>query len=295
MPGDLRSRIRGLQTHKEQIELAQPGSRVAVNLTGVHPDQLHRGQVLTLPNQLRGSRRVDVRLRVLPASPLPLQHNMAITFHSGAAETAARLRLLETDEAAPGASVWAQIELQQPLALARGDRFIIRRPSPSATVGGGVVVDPAPRRRHRRRQPAVFARLATLLQGDPADLLLTTIAQRGPLATSQALAAVDLPAGVTQAALADLLARGAVIRLDPADAASALVTPGGWQALQTRLQEVLQAYHAANPLRLGMPREEAKSRLQPRQGWSARLFNAIVARALAAGERARGGRKPRLT
>ncbi|MCS7039851.1 MAG: selenocysteine-specific translation elongation factor, partial [Caldilineales bacterium] len=102
VPGGIPARIRGLQTHKKKREVAVPGSRVAVNLTGVRPDQIERGRVLTYPNLLRETLRVDVRLRVLADAPAPLRHNMVVTFHSAAAETAGRLRLLEADELPPG-------------------------------------------------------------------------------------------------------------------------------------------------------------------------------------------------
>lgn len=282
LPGDLRARIRGLQTHKARLSVAQPGSRVAVNLSGVHPDQLERGQVITLPHLLRPSLRLDARIRALPAAPALMRHNMEISFHSGAAELMGRLRLLEGDELAPGAATWAQIELHSPAALARGDRFILRRPSPSNTLGGGVVIDPAPRRRHRRHRPALLQQFTTLLAGDPADLLAAAFAQQGPLTAAQVIAAVDVAEEQASAALAALLAQGRIFALEDA-AGSPLITIAGWQQVRQSLQDALQHYHEANPLRQGMPREEAKSRLQPRAGWSLRLFNAIIARAVAEG------------
>ncbi len=282
-PGGIQGRIRGLQTHKTKIEVAEPGSRVAVNLSGLHPDQLRRGQVLTVSGVLRGSKRVDVRLRALPDAPALLQHNMEITFHSAAAESFGRLRLLEGDELLPGDVTWAQIELREPVAVTRGDHYIIRRPSPSATLGGGIIVDPVPRRRRRRRQPNLFARFEVLLQGEPSDILEAIIAREGPLTSAQALVATDLPAGQAQDALDELLLVGRVQPLDVSKPTGPLITPTAWSVLRARLQDQLAAYHHANPLRPGMPREEMKSRLQPRSGWSTRLFNAIVSRAAAEG------------
>ena len=282
-PGEIQGRIRGLQTHKTKIEVAEPGSRVAVNLSGLHPDQLQRGQVLTVGGVVRGSKRVDVRLRALPDAPALLQHNMEITFHSAAAESFGRLRLLEGDELLPGDMTWAQIELRDPVAVARGDHYIIRRPSPSATLGGGVIVDPSPRRRHRRRRSKLFARFEVLLQGEPSDILEAIIAREGPLTSAQALAATDLPTEQAQDALDELLAAGRVQPLDVSKPAGPLLTPTAWSVLRARLQDQLTAYHRTNPLRQGMPREEMKSRLQPRSGWATRLFNVIVTRSAADG------------
>ena len=221
--------------------------------------------------------------RALPDTETLLRHNMEITFHSGAAESYGRLRLLEGDELLPGEITWAQIELREPVAVTRGDHYIIRRPSPSITLGGGVILDPTPRRRHRRRRPELFSRFEMLLQGEPGDILEGIIAREGPLTSAQALAATDLPAEQAQDALDELLAVGRVQPLDASKPAGPLIAPNAWAVLRARLQDQLADYHRTNPLRQGMPREELKSRLQPRSGWPTRLFNVIVSRAAAEG------------
>jgi len=280
-PGGLKARIRGLQSHQQSIEQAQPGSRVAVNLTGLHPSQLHRGQVLTTPDRVKSSKRVDVRLRAWEDAPAILRHNMEITFHSGSAETVGKLRLLEGDELLPGAETWAQIELRDPVAVSRGDRFIIRRPSPSATLGGGVIVDPAPRRRHKRRRPELFQRFDALLRNDPIELTALIISEQGPAAPANISRALQLSPAQVQAALADLLASGQVWPLAADTPNTDLMTDAAWERITRRMARILRAYHDEHPAWLGMPREELKSRLQPRDGWSARTFNAVIDGALA--------------
>ncbi|NOZ72691.1 MAG: selenocysteine-specific translation elongation factor [Chloroflexi bacterium] len=280
-PGGFKGRIRGLQTHKKSISVAQPGSRVAVNLSGIKATEIQRGQLLTYPGLLRGSKRLDVRLRALADAPTKLRHNMEITFHCYSAEVVGRLRLLEDDTLSPGAESWAQIELAQPVALQRGDRFIIRRPSPSHTLGGGVIVDPRVRRRHKRRRPEIFAQLETLLHGSPADLVRDVIHRQGPLPLSQIKSAVDLPADQTQAALQSLLAEGRIERVSTEPGSEFVWTNEGWQSWKQRLSTLLSQYHHDYSLRPGMPREEVKNRLQPRQGWSTRLFNSLIQRAVA--------------
>ena len=280
-PGGLQARIRGLQSHKQRIETALPGSRVAVNLTGLHPSQLHRGQVLTAPGRVKSSKRVDVRLRAWEDAPAILRHNMEITFHSGSAETIGKLRLLEGDELLPGEATWAQIELRDPVAVNRGDRFIIRRPSPSATLGGGVIVDPAPRRRHKRRRPDLFRRFEALLRNDPVELAALTIDERGPVPPKAIAEALQLTPEQVDAALANLLDSGRAWRL--AEDLPELMSDPAWERIAARMQRILAAYHEEHPAWLGMPRDALKGRLQPREGWSVRVFNAVVDRALAQG------------
>ena len=262
-PDALAGRIRGLQAYKTKLDQAQPGSRVAVNLTGIDKDQVRRGQVLTSPGWLRATTLVDVRFRHLPDASRPLKHNAEVKFFSGAAEAQAHVRLLDADILAPGAEGWVQVRLGEPLALARGDRFILRYPSPGETIGGGVIVDAAPGRRWRRRRPEVIARLETLARGTPAELIAQTLERIGaPARLDALLKRGGLPAEETRAALAQAEAEGLIYALE-----------GGWWLaaptyglLLRQLQNELTAFHQAEPLRRGMPREQLRSRLGLERG-----------------------------
>ncbi|MBC7226069.1 MAG: selenocysteine-specific translation elongation factor [Thermoflexales bacterium] len=281
LPRGLRARIRGLQTHKTKIQRAVPGSRVAINLSGVSKQDLARGDLVTLPGWLRPTTLADVRLDVLPDAPFPLKHNASVKFFCGSAETVARLRLLGTETLPPGASGWVQLELDDPLPLVRGDRFIIRIPSPAVTVGGGDVVDPHPGRKHRRFRPEVLARLETLARGTPAEVLLQALERGGPQTVRDLLEGSGL-GEAAPSALAELLSTGDAVILDavPEMAPARLVAARAWWSATTaRMQEELAAYHARYPLRPGMGREGLRSalRLDPR------VFNGLMARAAAQG------------
>ncbi len=259
MPGDRRARVRGIQQHKAQVAAAQPGTRVALNLAGVARHDLARGMVATLPGALTSSVLLDVRLECSSGAARPIAHNAALDLAIGAAETLARVRLLGSDAIAPGAWGWAQLRLAQPVAVARGDRFILRNPSPSETLGGGSVIDPTARHL-RRNQAEVFDHLAALASGDPPAIIAATLAAgRGPqrlLLADDLARRVRLSLPVTQAALADLVATGQVVALG----AWYAVVPN-WAALRAASRAVLTAYHRQAPLRAGMPREEWRTRL----------------------------------
>lgn len=285
LPSGLRSRIRGLQTHQEKIDATEPGGRVAVNLVGLSRDQLRRGDVLTVPNWLQPSMLVDTRLRLLDSAPKPLKHNVEVEFYSGSAQIMARTRLLGDELIDPGQEGWVQLRLAEPAALVRGDRFIIRQPSPSLTVGGGVVLDPAPRRRHRRFRPAVLQRLEALSHGSPQEVLLQALDGVLPRQSRELLEDGGLPANEMEEALDELLGRSKVLVLGQADVGAQaamsenlyLMSRDGWAELERRLRASLSEYHSRYPLRTGMPREELKSRLN----LSARIFNAVVGHASA--------------
>jgi selenocysteine-specific elongation factor len=292
LPSGLEARVRGLQTHKEKAERAVPGSRVAMNLSGVSKGELMRGHVVTTPGWLRSTVLVDVRLRYLSSAPRPLRHNTQLKFFTGAAETLARVRLLEQDELAPGDTGWAQLRLQDPVAMIKGDRFIVRFPSPPATVGGGVVVDPHPGRRHRRSRPEVITRLETLAQGSPAEILLQALERSGPAPTRDVLSASGL-GDTGPEALTQLLEEGQVVLLgratesEPPSALAQqaitrnlLLAPHSWwSTLTDHIARELTAHHEHFPLRAGLGREALRSGLK----LESKVFNTAMARAASEG------------
>ena len=294
LPSGLKARIRGLQTHKAKVDQAVPGSRVAVNLTGVSKDQVQRGQVLTVPGWLKPTTLVDCHLRYLADAPGPLKHNAEVDFFSGAAEASAWVRLLDKEVLVPGDEAWVQIRLAAPVALVKGDRFIIRQPSPSVTIGGGIVVNPFPGRRHQRFRPEIVAQLETLIHGTPEEILFQALERRQPSEVGDLLARSSLPRQQARDALLALIRGGQVLVLDakfsaadplpPLSDAQFVVTRSGWGELRERLEGLLGEYHAQFPLRAGMPREEVKSRLVQRlPAVTPRLFNEIAALATAEG------------
>jgi selenocysteine-specific elongation factor len=304
-PSGLRARIRGLQTHREKIEMAVPGSRVAINLTGASTEEVQRGDVVTKGGWLQPTVLVDCHLRYLPDAPAPLKHNAAVEFFSGAAEAQARVRLLGKRALAPGEEGWVQLRLAKPLALVKGDRYILRQPSPSVTIGGGRVINPFPGRRHRRFRPEVIERLETLAHGTPEEVMIQDLERRQPSEARDLLGRSSLSDQQAAESLRTLVGEGQILVLDSSYAAAEpataipgplfLITRSGWGALRERLEALLAEYHGQFPLRSGMPREEVKSRLASHlPALSPRLFTEIVDRALGEGWLAEAGRAIRL-
>ena len=288
-PRGLRARIRGLQAHRHPIEEGHPGGRLAVNLTGIARSDLQRGDVVTLPGMFQPTTALDVRLQMLASAPRVLAHNAEVEVYLGAAEVPARVALFADDALESGATGWAQIRLAQPLVAARGDRFIVRVPSPSLTIGGGIVVDPHPRR-YRRHNAAVLGWLATLADGASEDIVLAMLRGQPGITRSSSLQVarlgnygmreladlarlVSMPTADVEAALTALVERG-----DAVSAGSFYVAAAQWQRLSHDALQLVQDYHRQYPLRAGMPREEWRSRLRltPREAMEAlsRLVNA---------------------
>ena len=186
-----RARIRGLQSHKTRVSSAEPGVRLAVNLSGISRDDIERGEILTSPGWLRPARRLDARLRMVNDAPHPMKHNEGVTFHLFTSESPARVRLLDADRLEAGAEGWVQLLLSEPLPLVKGDYFVIR--SAESTLGGGQVVDPNPRRRHRRFDADVSERLMLLDEGASEDVIVSVAEQWAPCGLAELSRRANLP------------------------------------------------------------------------------------------------------
>jgi selenocysteine-specific elongation factor len=255
LPSGQRGRIRGLQSYKQSVETASPGSRVAVNITGIARVDILRGHVLGRPGQLQPTQLIDVYFRHLLDASRPLKHNSQVKFFSGTAEAVGHVRLLNDDVIAPGAEGWLQIRLAAPLGLDRGDRFILRYPSPSETIGGGVIVDAQPARRWKRFNPAVITRLETQREGTPAERLAQAAEGSEAFSGEQLRRAVSFSPVEFDVALNEALASGLLVDLDRYYLARA-----SYQQLQQQITTQLNTFHTNQPLRLNMPREELRSR-----------------------------------
>jgi selenocysteine-specific elongation factor len=263
LPHGRGARIRGIQTHRTGRESAQPGSRVALNLAGIDKDELERGMVVALPGTLAPTSLIAGRLSLLPSASDRLAHDEAVKVHVGTAEAMARVSLLETNAIVPGGSSWAQLRLAVPIAVAVGDRVVIRRPSPPETLGGGEIADVSGERVRRR-----------------ADALASLERRAAPSPTSRLLAVLDVPRDLpdaaarsglavaeAQVALGELVAQGHATRLG-----DAFLARDAFAGLAVRVERALAAAHRRAPLRPGMPREELRSSL----GLAPRRFSGLV-------------------
>ncbi len=292
LPHGIKTRIRNLQTHQHMVELAQPGSRVAINLANVARSDLSRGDVVALPGQLRTTMLIDAHLQLLSDAPRPLAHNTQVDFYSGSQEIPARIRLLDVEELQPGRSAWVQLRLSKPAVLARRDRFIVRIPSPSTTIGGGEVVDVQPRY-HRRFQPPILERLATLERGTPEELVLSALDRRDRRVypgnsgatgvsiqtKSKGLIGYELAEIVKQSNLAQdvtlqtletLLTEGRVRHIGTWWFAQSV-----WEALVEETTRLLSEQHRHHPLRSGLSKEEWRTRLGLSPKLAADIFAAL--------------------
>ena len=271
----LRGRVRGLQSHKRKEDFAVPGSRTAVNISGLNVEDIQRGCVVAHPGDYHVTRRIDVRFRLLPDASSPLQHNTEVKLFIGSAEQVARLRLLGVEELLPGYETWLQLELDAPITAARGDRYILRRPSPGETLGGGVVVDPHPKGRHKRFSNESLQHLEALTQGSSSDVFYQALAALLAAPLQDVILRSGLEEGLALAAAEELLAASQLVVLDADQALarqSLIASQVYWSGLAQKAVQEIEAFHRSTPLRKGIAKEELKSKLK----LTPRVFSALL-------------------
>jgi selenocysteine-specific elongation factor len=248
-PGGRRARIRGLQVHHRQVESADAGRRTAVNLQGLDCADVPRGATLVAPGALCPTRRIWAHVTLLPRAPRALARGGPVRFHQGTCERAGRYRVLSRGE---NDSFNVELHLDEPTVLAPGDRFVLRRPAPVDTVGGGTVVDVNP--------PAARSATADAFTSEslrPEVALRLRLVRAGAAGREPGEVATEL--GLTREQLEAKLER-----LDgeaaPVLAGARWIDGGVWRETERRVLDNLAAFHRGEPLRLGMAREELRAR-----------------------------------
>lgn len=287
LPGERRGRVRGLQVHGRHVAAVAAGQRAAVNLQGLDRADAPRGSTLGHPGALPVTRRIWSRVRLLGEAPDALRRGGVVRFHQGTCERWARLRILAPAESG---ELQVEVHLRGDTVLLPGDAFILRRPAPVDTVGGGVVMDIRPPARSRASAAAMLA----AMEHDSA--MLDRIARAGIAGRPIAALASELgfDASELEARAPALEETGALLRV-----AGVFVHAPDWARLQESCLAELAAFHQSDPLRAGMSREDLRARIArelPQELWRAFLDRAQSAGAIRLdGDRvARAGHEVRL-
>jgi selenocysteine-specific elongation factor len=251
-------RIRGLQVHKHSVLKAKPGSRTAVNIVGIHKDDISRGDVLTLEGAYVSTQRIDVVFDLLKDYDQPLKHNTQVRFFLGAKELSARIRIIGAEALQPGEQGWLQLEFQSGIIAYRGDRFILRTPSPPKTLGGGMILDAHAKNRYKRFDPEIIERFKLLDHGNPVDLLYDICKANSPEMRSRLLALVDWEPEKFDRALCELASLGKIRNFSATNKMGEvewIVSDQNYHQLLKKTETYLYDYHLKFPMSLGIQKK----------------------------------------
>ena len=260
-PSGERLRVRGVQSGGKAVERAMPGQRTAVNLAGIEHTALKRGMVLATPGKFRKTRRVDIRLELLP-SARKMKQGSHLHFHAGTVETIAEVFFHGAKELPPGGSALANLKLQDEVLVLPGDRFIVRQFSPVVTIGGGAVLDPLARR-PMLRDTGRAAFLETLERGNHEETLAAM--------TERALLGLGYEEIVARTGWMEKEIHDAIEKLNRtarlkrvSTEPPMLVSGKLFEEVRKRITDKVEKFQKENPLLPGISREDLRASLGKR-------------------------------
>ncbi len=259
-PWNAPCKVRNIQVHGKNLDECSAGQRVAVNLTGIKKEDISRGDVLASPNSMKGTTLLDVKLKILKDSNRIVKNRSRLHLFTGTSEVLCRAILLDRDEVKAGEECFAQLRLEQELALRKGDRFVVRFYSPMETIGGGEVLEPNPKAK-RRFKEAALEELRRKEAGSSVDVVQMHVkSHRDTLITITELAKLT--------ALSEEEIRQDVSELE--DGSEAFVFPMKkdtyvWMRddelyLQEQIKAELKKYHHKYPYRHGIKKAEIQTK-----------------------------------
>ena len=261
LPGDRKTKLRGLQVHGDSVSVSSAGARTALNLQGIDKEEIHRGQTAVRDGVLKSTLMLDAKISLLSSAPRPLKNRERVRLHLYTAEIMTRTTILEGEVILPGEEGLIQLRLEEPAIALPGDRFVIRSYSPMATIGGGHILDPLPGK-HRRNRPPVIDRLQRLEEGTLQDRVEVYLEEAGDYGLEAANLSVrtGLDTPEMKKMLSELAGESKVVLAVIGDGTLAY-SAASFDRIKDRLLAALEKFHKANPAKAGLGRDELRSRI----------------------------------
>ena len=251
-------KIRGIQSHGQKEEAAYAGQRTAINLANVKKEELERGQVLAAPGTLTNSIFLDAKVSLFNTTNRQLKNGDRVHVNYGSAQTIAKAVLLDKDVIGAGESAYVQLRFDEPLAVKRGDRFIIRFYSPVETFGGGIILDACPGK-HKRHQEELLQAL-TIRENGTDDEILELVLKEESIhfpSVHDLASKLNWNDSETEKRMEKLKKQKKALSLNDGN----FFHKEFWDKVVEKTGELLKAFHKANPIASGMEKEEFKSRI----------------------------------
>ena len=255
LPGSVKSKVRGLQSHGEEVQQVETGDRAAINLQGVEIKQIERGSQIAEIGYLQSLNQMGVTLLLLGSAQKPITQNQRIRIHLGTQEVMARVALADGKTLQPGDDCPALLRLEQPMVAARGDKFIIRSFSPVITIGGGEVMEVL----IEEKWKIVKEKLQNLYESPKSDQLIHLVQEEGakPITPEK----LQYRIGISKEQINAIVEEKEDLFWLTHKQGKWLLTQNQWNELKNSIHNFLKKYHAKNPLNAGAQKEEIRQHL----------------------------------
>lgn len=256
-PEETPTKIRGIQTYGNDVEQAVAGQRTAINLSGVRKEDIRRGDVIAAKSAVSVTGMLDVKLKIFDSSERMVLNNSRVHLYCGSKEVLTKVILMDRDALSAGEEAYVQFRLEEPIAVRRGDRFIIRFYSPIITIGGGQILDAVPEK-HKRNRENVLEGFRMLESGNISDIFVLKTGGHKFYSKELLLQELGMLPETGNREIERCIEEGKLVELED----GTILAASKFQMMTERLIQLLQEYHESNPLAEGMPKQELQSRLR---------------------------------
>lgn len=256
-PEETPAKIRGIQTYGNDVEQAVAGQRTAINLSGVRKEDIRRGDVIAAKSAVSVTGMLDVKLKIFDSSERMVLNNSRVHLYCGSKEVLTKVILMDRDALSAGEEAYVQFRLEEPIAVRRGDRFIIRFYSPIITIGGGQILDAVPEK-HKRNRENVLEGFRMLESGNISDIFVLKTGGHKFYSRELLLQELGMLPEIGDREIERCIEEGKLVELED----GTILAASKFQMMTDRLIQLLQEYHESNPLAEGMPKQELQSRLR---------------------------------
>ena len=271
-PKEVKAKVRNIQVHSKDVETAYAGQRTAINLANIKFDDVKRGDTLTTAGSLTKTYMIDTEIKLINDERANLELWDRVRVYIGTEEVMARVVPLGTDLLKAGESSFAQLRLEEEIAVKNYDKFIIRTYSPMITIGGGVILDASPKK-HSRFNEEILEKLKVQLEGNTTDLIANYLLSHTDYLNSKEniLKELQLPKEEIEESLTQLVENTTIY-----ETKLGYIHKKKYDEVLEKLKKLLSDYHNRYKLKVGIPKIEVLSKFKISQKEMLELLDLFI-------------------
>ena len=271
-PKGIKTKVRNIQVHAKDVDKAYAGQRTAINLANIKFDDVKRGDTLATADSLTNTYMLDSEIKLINDERANLELWDRVRVYIGTEEVMARVVPLGTDLLKAGESSFAQLRLEDEIAVKNYDKFIIRTYSPMITIGGGVILDASPNK-HRRFNEEILEKLKVQLEGNSTDLIANYLLSHNNYLVSKDSIVKDLqlPENEVVESIAQLVETATVY-----ETKLGYIHKKKYEEVLEKLKKLLVEYHNRFKLKVGIPKIEVLSKFKLSQKETLELLDLFI-------------------
>ena len=271
-PKEVKAKVRNIQVHSKDVETAYAGQRTAINLANIKFDDVKRGDTLATAGSLTKTYMLDTEIKLINDERSNLELWDRVRVYIGTEEVMARVVPLGTDLLKAGESSFAQLRLEEEIAVKNYDKFIIRTYSPMITIGGGVILDANPKK-HSRFNEEILEKLKVQLEGNTTDLIANYLLSHTDYLNSKEniLKELQLPKEEFEESLTQLVENTTIY-----ETKLGFIHKKKYDEVLEKLKKLLSDYHNRYKLKVGIPKIEVLSKFKISQKEMLELLDLFI-------------------